>query len=72
MNTRLHKLARTTPAIRAEMALSADSVAVLACRHGVSESTARKWKGRKQSTRPLAHGAQVANNAFASSRAGCR
>lgn len=46
MNTRLHKLARTTPAVRAEMALSADSVAVLACRHGVSESTARKWKGR--------------------------
>ena len=46
MNTRLHKLARTTPAVRAEMALSADSVAVLACRHGVSESTARKCKGR--------------------------
>ena len=46
MNTRLHKLARTTPAVRAEMAASADSVAVLACRHGVSEATARKWKGR--------------------------
>ena len=46
MNTRLHKLARTTPAVRAEMASSTDSVAVLACRHGVSESTARKWKGR--------------------------
>ena len=42
MNTRLHKLARTTPAVRAEMALSADSVAVLACRHGVSEATARR------------------------------
>ena len=49
MNTRLHKLARTTPAVRAEMALSADSVAVLACRHGVSESTARKWKRRSSS-----------------------
>ena len=46
MNIRLHKLARTTPAVRAEMALSADSVAVLTCRHGVSESTARKCKGR--------------------------
>ena len=46
MNTRLHKLARTTPAVRAEMALSADSAAVLACRHGVSEATARKWKSR--------------------------
>jgi transposase-like protein len=46
MNTRLHKLARTTPAVRAEMAASTDSVAVLACRHGVSEATARKWKER--------------------------
>ena len=46
MNTRLHKLARTTPAVRAEMAASSDSVAVLACRHGVSQSTARKWQGR--------------------------
>ena len=46
MNTRLHKLARTTPAVRTEMAASLDSVAVLACRHGVSQATARKWKGR--------------------------
>ena len=46
MNTRLHKLARTTPAVRAEMAASSDSVAVLAGRHGVSEATARKWKSR--------------------------
>ena len=28
------------------MAASLDSVAVLACRHGVSEATARKWKSR--------------------------
>ena len=46
MNTRLHKLARTTPAVRAQMAASPDSVAVLARRHGVSEATARKWKTR--------------------------
>ena len=46
MNTRLHKLARTTPAVRAEMAARSDSVAVLACRHGVSQGTARKWQGR--------------------------
>jgi transposase InsO family protein len=42
----LHKNARTTPAIRAEMALSGDSVSTLAQRYSVSESTARKWKGR--------------------------
>ena len=46
MNTRLHKLARTTPAVRTEMAASTDSVATLACRHGVSQATARKWKNR--------------------------
>ena len=46
MNTRLHKLARTTPAVRSEMAASLDSVATLACRHGVSQATARKWKSR--------------------------
>ena len=44
MNTHLHKLARTATAVRAKMALSEDSVAVLACRHGVIETTARKWK----------------------------
>ena len=49
MYTRLHKLARTAPAVRVEMALSADSVAVLACRHAVSEATARKWKSRSSS-----------------------
>ena len=42
----LHKNARTTPAIRAEMAASSASVAALAKQYGVSESTARKWRGR--------------------------
>jgi hypothetical protein len=46
MNTRLHKLASTTPAVRTEIAASTDSVAVLACRYGVSQATARKWKSR--------------------------
>lgn len=42
----LHKNARTTPAIRAEIAASTDSVVALARRYGVSEETARKWKKR--------------------------
>jgi len=39
-----HKNARTTPAIRAKMAQSPDSVTTPAQRYSVSESTARKWK----------------------------
>lgn len=46
----LHKNARTTPTIRAEMAQSPDSVATLARRYSVSESTARKWKSRETFT----------------------
>ncbi|MFG5777751.1 IS481 family transposase [Comamonas sp. J-3] len=42
----LHKNARTTPAIRAEIASSTDSVVALAQRYGISEETARKWKRR--------------------------
>lgn len=42
----LHKNARTTPAIRAEIAASTDSVVALAQRYGISEETARKWKRR--------------------------
>ena len=42
----LHKNARTTPAIRAEMAASSESAAVLAKRHGVTEQTSAKWKKR--------------------------
>lgn len=42
----LHKNARTTPAIRAEMAASSDSAASLAQRFGVSLATVYKWKGR--------------------------
>ena len=42
----LHKNARTTPAIRAEIAASADSAVTLAQRYGISEETARNWKKR--------------------------
>lgn len=41
----LHKCARTTPAVRAEIAVSLP-VAVLARRYNVSESTIRKWRAR--------------------------
>lgn len=46
MKIALHKNARTTPAIRAEIASSGDSVVALAQRYGISEETARKWKKR--------------------------
>ena len=46
MMTALHKNARTTPAIRAEISASSDSIVALAQRYGISEETARKWKKR--------------------------
>ncbi len=42
----LHKNARTTPAVRAEIASSSDSAAVLAHRLGLSQATVYKWKHR--------------------------
>ena len=42
----LHKNARTTPVIRAEMAASSESAAVLAKRFNVTEQTAAKWLKR--------------------------
>ncbi len=39
MIVRLHKLARTTPAIRAEIAASNESIQTLADRYGVSPMT---------------------------------
>ena len=38
----LHKRARTTPAVRAEIAASREPVAVLAQHYNVSEATIRK------------------------------
>jgi transposase InsO family protein len=47
MYIRLHKNARTTPAIRAEIAASRDSVATLAARYHVGEGTIRRWRQRE-------------------------
>ena len=47
MQIRLHKNARTTPAIRAEIAASSDSVATLAARYNVGECTIRRWRKRE-------------------------
>jgi len=46
MIIKLHKNARTTPAIRAEIAASNDSAAALAQRYGVTVATVYKWKNR--------------------------
>lgn len=43
----LHKNARTTPAIRQEIAGSTESARVLATRYGVTEQTIYKWKHRQ-------------------------
>lgn len=50
----LHKNARTTPAIRAEIAASTDSAETLAVRHGVTLMTVYKWK-KRTSTNDLPH-----------------
>ncbi len=42
----IHPQARTTPAVRAELACSSESTGVLARRCGVSDETIRKWGKR--------------------------
>jgi transposase InsO family protein len=42
----LHKNARTTPATRAEIAASKESVATLAARYNVGQGTIRRWRQR--------------------------
>jgi transposase InsO family protein len=42
----LHRNARTTPAVRAEIAASNETASVLAQRYGVTEQTVYKWKKR--------------------------
>jgi transposase-like protein len=44
MNIKLHKNARTTPAVRAEIAASTERACALAARYGVTEGTIYKWK----------------------------
>ena len=43
----LHKNARTTPAVRAEIAASSETASVLALRFGITEQTVYKWKKRE-------------------------
>ncbi len=38
--------ARTTPAVRAEIARSSEPTSVLARRYGISDETVRKWRRR--------------------------
>jgi len=47
MKIRIHKLARTTPAIREEIRESNLSERVLAEKYGISRTTVRKWKQRQ-------------------------
>lgn len=42
----LHKNARTTPAVRGEIAASSETASALAARYGITEQTALKWKKR--------------------------
>lgn len=42
----IHPNARTTPAVRAEIARSVEPTGVLARRYGVSTETIRKWRKR--------------------------
>ncbi|OLK25459.1 helix-turn-helix domain-containing protein, partial [Xanthomonas oryzae] len=42
----LHKNARTTPAVRAEIAASNETASVLAQRFGITDQTVYKWKKR--------------------------
>ena len=42
----MHKNARTTPAVRAEIATSNETAGVLAQRYGITEQTVYKWKKR--------------------------
>ena len=44
----LHKNARTTPAVRAEIAASAEPASVLAQRLSITEQTVYKWKKREE------------------------
>src|SRR6218665_2077821 len=47
MSMALHKNARTTPAVRAEIAASNETASVLAQRFGITEQTVYKWKKRE-------------------------
>jgi len=40
----IHPRARTTPAVRAEIARSTEPTSVVAKRYGISDETVRKWR----------------------------
>ena len=46
MIVKTHKNARTTPAIRAQLAASNEPVAVLSKRFNLAPNTVRKWQSR--------------------------
>ncbi len=54
MMVSLHKRARTTPAIREELATSTKPIRELARQYGISEATVRKWRSRS-STEDRSH-----------------
>ena len=54
MQVRLHKNARTTPAIRRELRESPLSIGALAQKYNISRPTVRKWRGR-ESVEDLSH-----------------
>jgi transposase InsO family protein len=54
MDIKLHKNARTTPAIRQELMHSTDSACQLSLRYNISESTVYKWR-KRTTTQDLSH-----------------
>lgn len=50
MQTNLHKLARTTPIVRAEIAASVEPAHVLAQRYNINVNTVYKWRKRRSFT----------------------
>jgi transposase InsO family protein len=59
MLIRLHKNARTTPAVRQEIQDSDLGERALAKKHNISRATARKWKKRRDSTADGSHRPQA-------------
>jgi len=47
----IHPQARTTPAVRAEIARSIEPASVVAKRYGISDETVRKWRKRGEQLR---------------------
>jgi transposase-like protein len=64
MKLHLHKNARTTPAVRAEIAASGEGISALARRYNIGRCTARKWKNRTDTLdrSPTAHRLQTTMN----------